>query len=441
MRDAGRSWGRYPKVRQALLGLHDRDRPLPAFEGTALPRGNGRSYGDSCLNPDGTLLCTLGLDRFIHFDPASGVLHCEAGVTLDQIIDLALPRGWFLPVTPGTRFVTVGGAIANDVHGKNHHRTGSFGHHVRAFELLRSDGSRRLCTPGDDGEGWFAATVGGLGLTGLVTWAELQLRRVPGPALEVENLRFGSLDEFFDLSARSAASHEYGVAWIDCLAGGRRRGRGHFTRADHAPALAAERPHAPGKGLAMPLTPPFSLVNKLSLRPFNALYYWRQPARSRRFASHLLPFFYPLDGIRDWNRMYGPAGFLQYQCVLPPREARAGIDALLAEIARSGQGSFLAVLKEFGDLPSPGMLSFPRPGTTLALDFPNTGERVFRLLDRLDRIVDEAGGALYPAKDARMSAASFQRAYPRWQAFSSYFDPRLSSGFWRRVTESPCNAS
>jgi FAD/FMN-containing dehydrogenase len=417
-----------------LLPLIDRARDLPDFSGTALPYGNGRSYGDSCLNPDGNLLRARGLDRFIAFDPATGVLRCEAGVTLAEIIDLALPQGWFLPVTPGTRYVTVGGAVANDVHGKNHHRTGSFGHHVRAFELLRSDDSRRICTP-TNSDSWFAASIGGLGLTGLITWVELQLRRVPSPVLETENIRFGSLDEFFALSAASADSHEYSVAWIDCLATGRARGRGHFTRADHAPALAEERPKAPGRTLSMPLTPPFSLVNKLSLRPFNSLYYWKQPALRKRRASHLLPFFYPLDGIREWNRMYGPAGFLQYQCVLPPSVARDGIAMLLDEIARSGNGSFLAVLKEFGNQLPPGMLSFPRPGTTLALDFPNTGAEVFRLLDRLDRIVDEAGGAIYPAKDARMSAASFQRAYPRWRDFSDYLDPRFSSGFWRRVTE------
>lgn len=434
MADAGQSWGRYPRAKQVLLPLIDRARDLPDFSGTALPYGNGRSYGDSCLNPDGNLLRARGLDRFIAFDPATGVLRCEAGVTLAEIIDLALPQGWFLPVTPGTRYVTVGGAVANDVHGKNHHRTGSFGHHVRAFELLRSDDSRRICTP-TNSDSWFAASIGGLGLTGLITWVELQLRRVPSPVLETENIRFGSLDEFFALSAASADSHEYSVAWIDCLATGRARGRGHFTRADHAPALAEERPKAPGSTLSMPLTPPFSLVNKLSLRPFNSLYYWKQPALRKRRASHLLPFFYPLDGIREWNRMYGPAGFLQYQCVLPPSVARDGIAMLLDEIARSGNGSFLAVLKEFGNQLPPGMLSFPRPGTTLALDFPNTGAEVFRLLDRLDRIVDEAGGAIYPAKDARMSAASFQRAYPRWRDFSDYLDPRFSSGFWRRVTE------
>ena len=440
MTEPGQSWGRYPRARQSVRRLHDRAALLPAFDGTALPRGNGRSYGDSCMNPGGSLLDATGLDRFIAFDPATGLLRCEAGVSLDAIIQLALPQGWFLPVTPGTRYVTVGGAIANDVHGKNHHQAGSFGRHVRCFELLRSDSSRRVCRPGDE-EGWFAATVGGLGLTGMITWADIQLRRVPGSAMETENIRFGCLDEFFALSADSAASHEYNVAWIDCLAEGKSRGRGHFTRADHAPALPAERPSAPARQWTMPFTPPVSLVNRLSLRPFNTLYYWRQPRKRRRSVSHILPFFYPLDGIREWNRMYGPAGFLQYQCVLPPAQARAGTAALLTEIARSGSGSFLAVLKEFGAATSPGILSFPRAGTTLALDFPNTGESLLRLLGRLDRIVDEAGGAVYPAKDARLQPSSFQRAFPRWREMERFLDPRFSSGFWRRVTEQTCNAS
>lgn len=428
------SWGRYPRVSQAVTTIHDRAAALPIFEGSALPHGNGRSYGDSCQNPGGTLLECRGLDRLIAFDPASGRLACEAGVTLGEIIALVLPQGWFLPVTPGTRHVTVGGAIGNDVHGKNHHVAGTFGHHVLSFELLRSNGERRLCRPGE-ADGWFEASVGGLGLTGLITQAELQLRRVPGSSLEVENIRFGHLEEFFTLSQESTGSHEYTVAWIDCLAHGRNLGRGHFTRANHAVQDADERPAAPRAQRAMPLTPPVSLVNRLSLRPFNALYYWRQVAKRRRHASHLLPFFYPLDSISHWNRMYGPAGFLQYQCVLPPQSANDGIPALLQEIARSGQGSFLAVLKQFGARPSPGMLSFPRPGTTLALDFPNTGEPLAALLQRLDQIVDAAGGAQYPAKDARMTATSFQQAYPRWQDFRRFIDPRFSSGFWRRVTE------
>lgn len=428
------SWGRYPSVRQETVALKDRSLLLPRFDGSALPYGNGRSYGDSCLNPDNSLLHVRSLDRFIAFDPGTGVLRCEAGVTLGEILELCVPQGWFLAVTPGTRHVTIGGAIANDVHGKNHHRAGSFGHHVSCFELLRSDGERIECAPGDAG-GWFAATVGGLGLTGLITWAELQLKRVPGPWVQCESIRFGSLDEFFQLSGESAGTYEYTVAWVDCLATGSALGRGQFLRADHAPAAPEGRWSAPRQPLSIPFTPPFSLVNRLSLRPFNALYYRRQLARRRRSTMHFSPYFYPLDSIGHWNRIYGPRGFLQHQCVLPQEVARAATADLLGSISASGTGSFLAVLKEFGQRTSPGIMSFPRPGTTLALDFPNNGPEVFKLLDRLDRIVAEAGGAVYPAKDARMSPAMFQQGFPRWEEFCSYVDPKFSSGFWRRVTE------
>jgi FAD/FMN-containing dehydrogenase len=431
---AGQSWGRFPKARHCAVPIFDREASLPAFDGSALPYGMGRSYGDSCLNPDANLLMVRALDRFIAFDPSSGVLRCEAGVTLAEIIELALPLGWFLPVTPGTRYVTVGGAIANDVHGKNHHRAGSFGHHVVALELLRSDGERMRLHAGHT-SGMFEATVGGLGLTGVVIWAELQLRRVPGPWIETESIRFDSLDDFFILSKESADRCEYTVAWIDCLARGKNLGRGHFLRGDHSSGdtTAATPSSAPRRGI--PFVPPFSLVNKLTLRPFNSLYYWRQIARSRRFFSHYQAYFYPLDGINHWNRMYGHRGFLQHQCVLPPAMARDAVAELLGEISRSGCGSFLAVLKEFGNKPSTGLLSFPRPGVTLALDFPNDGPAVFKLLDHLDRIVGTAGGAVYPAKDARMSAKTFRSGYPRWQEFSAYIDPRFSSGFWRRVME------
>jgi FAD/FMN-containing dehydrogenase len=424
------SWGRWPRCTQRVLPLLDRTRPLPAFEGHALPRGQGRSYGDSCLDPDGTLLDARPLDRFIAFDPASGVLRAEAGTTLAQVLELAVPQGWFPPVTPGTRQVTLGGALANDVHGKNHHVAGSFGHHVLAFELLRSDGTRLRCTPEENAE-WFAATLGGLGLTGLVTWVELQLRRIPGPAMEVESVRFGALDEFFALSRESAATHEYTVAWIDCLARGKALGRGHFLRADHCPAPA----DAPRRALAMPFVPPVSLVNSLTLRPFNAFYYHRQRRVRQRSTQHYAPYFYPLDGIAHWNRMYGPRGFLQHQCVIPPATARDAVAQMLGEIAYSGRGSFLAVLKEFGPRPSAGLLSFARPGTTLALDFPHQGAATLALLDRLDAIVAAAGGALYPAKDARMSGVLFRTGFPRWEEFRRYVDPRFSSGFWRRVVE------
>ncbi|WP_257388724.1 FAD-binding oxidoreductase, partial [Tahibacter caeni] len=232
---SGTSWGRYPPPRdQRLWMLRDRDAPLPDFSGTALPHGNGRSYGDSCLNSGGNLLCTRGLDRFIAFDAERGVLRCEAGVLLGEILDLVVGQGWFLPVTPGTKYVTVGGAIANDVHGKNHHVNGCFSEHVNGFELLRSDGSRRWCSAQENAD-WFAATAGGLGLTGLITWAELRLQRVRGPWLNAETHRFGSLAEFFALSAAAERDYEYTVAWIDCAARGAAAGRGHFICANHAP--------------------------------------------------------------------------------------------------------------------------------------------------------------------------------------------------------------
>ncbi len=431
------SWGRYPHATQRTVPLTDRHAPLPQTERPALPRGNGRSYGDSCLNDGGTLLLARGLDHYIDFNPVTGLLDCEAGVLLSEILDLALPQGWFLPVTPGTKFVTVGGAIANDVHGKNHHRVGSFGHHVEGFELLRSDGSRRWCTPAEHAD-WFAATVGGLGLTGLITRARIRLRRVASPWMVAENIRFRNLEEFFALSAQSENDYEYTVAWIDCVARGKALGRGIFSRANHAPAHPDRRPAAPTRRLRVPLTPPFSLVKPTSLRAFNIACYHKQRTGKHEAITHYDPFFYPLDGIGDWNRIYGPQGFLQYQCVVPPEDALATTAHLVELISASGTGSFLAVLKHFGDLPSLGMLSFPRHGPTLALDFPNDGPSTFNLLDRLDDVVSKAGGAVYPAKDARMSPIHFKQYFPRWEAFGAFVDPTFSSSFWRRVTEQTC---
>ena len=424
------SWGRYPRVVQHARPLTDRDAPLPASDTSWLPYGNGRSYGDSCLNDGGGVLLARGLDRFIGFDPQSGVLACEAGVLLADILALAVPQGWFLPVTPGTRYVTVGGALANDVHGKNHHRAGSFGRHLRGFELLRSDGSRRWCSAHEHAD-WYGASIGGLGLTGLVTRVELQLRRIANPWIAGETIRFGSLAEFDALSAESDAGYEYTVAWIDCAAAA---GRGLFMRGNHAPALPRTRPAAKPGRLRVPFVPPVSLINGPTLHAFNALYYHR-PVGGRECTqiTHYEPFFYPLDGIGDWNRIYGPHGFLQWQCALPPAAGLDALHAILAQIAASGSGSFLAVLKRFGELASPGWLSFPRPGYTLALDFPNRGAATFALLDRLDAVVREAAGAIYPAKDARMSGALFRAAYPRWQRFADYLDPQFSSSFWRRV--------
>jgi len=427
------SWGRYPKLTaRKALRLADRRAALPLEPDAAhLPYGNGRSYGDVCLNQDGVLFDMRGLDRFIAFDPVSGLVTCEAGVRLADVINVALPRGWFLPVTPGTKFVTVGGAIANDVHGKNHHRFGNFGNHVLSFELLRSDGGRFNCMPNVNGE-LFAATIGGLGLTGVIAQATLQLRPVTSPFVTGETIKFGHLDEFFALSEQSDKDFEYTVAWVDCVSGGKGLGRGHFMRGNHTFRYGAK---ADRKPVGMPLMPPFSLVNKFSLKPFNALYYHRQIKKRAARLWHYDPFFYPLDGIRDWNRLYGPEGFVQYQCVIPRAAQRDGIAALLQEIARSGLGSFLSVLKLFGDKPSPGLMSFPMPGATLALDFPLMGGKTLALLARLDAVVAEAGGRVYPAKDARMPGSLFRQSFPQLERFQDFVDPAFSSSFWRRVME------
>lgn len=424
------SWGRYPSVRQRSLTLRQASDPIQTGAEQVLPFGNGRSYGDVCLNDGGTLLLTRGLDRFIAFDPTMGILRAEAGVLLSEILALIVPQGWFLPVTPGTRFVTLGGAVANDVHGKNHHVAGSFGEQVRLFELLRSDGTRLLCGPEQNIE-WFRATVGGLGLTGLIAWVEIQLQRIANPWIVVEHRRFANLHEFFALNDDYEARYPYIVSWIDCAAAGRTLGRGLYLAGMHAPSGVVAPAPPLRRSLTVPFTPPVSWVNKLSVHGFNGLYY--HLPRPARGLTPYQPFFYPLDNLLEWNRLYGARGFFQYQCVIPPESARDALREILARIAASGQGSMLAVLKRFGARTSGGLLSFPRPGVTLALDFPNLGPTTFALLNRLDEVTRQAGGAVYPAKDARMSGDCFRHYFPRWSIFANFIDPCFSSSFWRRV--------
>lgn len=424
------SWGRLSHHAHCVTAFTSGAAVADVIRSTrpGLAHGMGRSYGDVCLNAGGQLWATRGLDHFIAFDAGTGRLVCEAGVLLGDIQRLMVPRGWMLPVVPGTQFVTVGGAIANDVHGKNHHVQGTFGDHVRWLSLARTDGETLTCGP-DVLPGWFAATVGGLGLTGVIVAAELQLRPVPGPWLATETLVQADLDAFFFLSDASDAGWEHTVSWIDCLAGD--AGRGIFMRAN--PVEAGERPEPVARTLAMPLVPPVSLVNRLSLRPFNLAYNALKKRQAGRAIVHYQPFFHPLDNVRDWNRMYGPKGFYQYQCVVPRAVGPEATRALLQAIARSGQGSFLSVLKTFGDRPPVGMLSFAQPGATLALDFTNNGGRTLKLFESLDAIVREAGGRLYPAKDARMPRDLFEAGYPRLAEFLTYRDPGISSDMSRRL--------
>ena len=435
------SWGKFPKVSQRDCSIRWRKKllPLPETPVTVLPHGLGRSYGDVCLNEGGVLLTTLSLNRFIDFDTENGVLRCEAGVSLAEILELCVPQGWFLPTTPGTKFVTVGGAIANDVHGKNHHCAGTFGRHVLQFELLRSDGERLLCSPTQNEE-YYAATIGGLGLTGLITWAEIKLKRIFHRAMQVEIVKFADLEEFFELSAQSDQYYDYTMAWVDCNSQSA-LGRGIFFRGNHV--TENEVPvrwklpllnRLPSVLRTMPVELPGFALNRWSVSAFNFLYYNQQKQKNVSKLADYDPFFYPLDAILEWNRLYGKRGFLQYQLVISYEDHRL-IREILQTIAQSGLSSFLAVLKTFGDLVSPGMLSFPRRGVTLALDFPIKGAATFDLLEYLDDRVCEAGGVVYPCKDARLSARHFQAYYPQWTTFSKYIDPRFSSSFWRRVTE------
>ncbi len=427
------SWGRYPKAAHYRVHKPAWNDRLPgilqaAAPGSLLPHGLGRSYGDSCLNAGRELIDCRRLNRILGFDESTGMLRCESGVSLSDIIDVFLPKGWFLPVTPGTRFVTVGGAIANDVHGKNHHCAGTFGAHVRQIGLHRSDYGLVQCGSKQNPD-MLHATIGGLGLTGVIAWADIELKRVAGPWIDAELIPFQSLNSFLDLSRESNDRFEYTVAWLDCFAG--KNPRGIFFRGNHATDRGKEF-HLKG-GPTLPFALPAWMLNRYSVKAFNTAYYTIHAARKGAAVVPYDSFFYPLDSIRQWNLLYGRRGFLQYQCVIPETNLAAFVE-LLDRIARSGMGSFLGVLKQFGAAPPAGMLSFPRPGLTIALDFAMRGERTLKLMQSLDEIVQQSGGALYPAKDARMGPALFEASFPRWRGFVPYIDPKMSSSFWRRVT-------
>ncbi len=428
------SWGRVARASSHVsepASIEDLSRAFRSGGADhALAHGLGRSYGDVCLNHDGRLLRTGRLDRIIAADWTTGVVRAEAGLTVGALLSVGVPRGWFVPVTPGTKFVTLGGAVANDVHGKNHHGAGTFGCHVRAIGLLHSDGSLEEIGP-ETRPHLFAATVGGLGLTGLIAWVELQLQPVTSSDFETQTLRLRDLDGFFR-AAEDSADWPYTVAWVDCLASGRTLGRGLFNRGRHAsggPLL----PHPDRAKLKVPLDAPSALLGPATVRLFNAAYS-RQPAGGATARVPYGKFLYPLDGITDWNRLYGLRGFYQHQSVVPLAAAPRALQALLELTSSEGQGSFLVVLKLFGARPSPGILSFPREGATFALDLPNRGPATLRLLHRMAEVVLAAGGRLYPAKDATMSAAQFRAGFPRWREIESYRDPAISSDFWRRVT-------
>jgi FAD/FMN-containing dehydrogenase len=402
-----------------------------AHENSLLPYGNGRSYGDSCQNGAGNIVDMRSLNRILSFDPQAGVIEAEAGALLSDIIAYAAPHGYFPAVVPGTQFVTLGGAVANDVHGKNHHRRGSFGCHVVSFTLLRSDGQTYECSPSANPR-LFAATIGGMGLTGIILSARLQLMPVSSLDVMEEIKPFSDLTEYFDLAEAADRDNEYAVAWIDQLAGGTGAGRGLMITGNHARygARAAKTARA---RLAVPFQPPFTVLNRPFLTTFNAAYRWRKSrAHGVRQAGHQ-GFFFPLDGVSNWNRLYGPRGLFQHQSVVPDGAARKAIPELLSAARAAGQGSFLTVLKRFGSMRSPGLLSFARPGFTLTLDFPNCGPATLALLRELDAITVGAGGAVNPYKDARMDAEVFAGSFPNWRELEAVRDTAFISDFWART--------
>ena len=412
-------WGRYP-VADCLLTRPSNAAGAAALVGEApdlIARGAGRSYGDSSLNPNLTV-ATLGLDRLLAFDPESGRLECEAGLMLADLIEILLPRGWIVPVTPGTKFVTIGGMIAADVHGKNHHVAGSFCEHLDWIDLVLPDGRIERCSR-ESNMDLFAATCGGMGLTGLILRAAFRMKRIETAKMRQRTVRAPDLGAAIALFEQSL-DWTYSVAWIDCLARGADLGRSVVFLAEHARPGALppgargdpfKRPERRRK--AVPVDFPGFALGRLSVRMFNAAYY-----RAQRPGDALVdidPYFYPLDALDNWNRIYGRRGFVQYQCVLPLEASRDGIGRLLEEISAAGGGSFLAVLKRMG-AQSFGLLSFPMPGYTLALDFPVTAANL-ALLDRLDAIVIPLGGRIYLAKDARVAAGAAQAGYPRLAEF------------------------
>jgi len=427
------SWNNVPKIKPEQTEIIDStDYKMAKFVSPYTIYGLGKSYGDVCLTKKGTLLVSKGLDNLIEFDATQGTIRAESGVTLDKILKLISSQGWFIPVVPGTRFITIGGALANDIHGKNHHKAGSFGNFVRKFELLRSDGERIVCSK-ESNEDFFSATIGGLGLTGLITWVEIDLISISNQFIQTRRDRFRHIDEYWVLNKELEESCDYTVAWIDCMAKETSLGRGVLHSGNHS-IQENNLPNYKGMEVTVPLELPFSLVNSFESKLGNNLYY-KLNSRKENMLKHYQPFFFPLDSINSWNRVYGKRGFFQYQCVIPPEDSKIGTEEVLKIIKRSNQNSYLGVLKDFGDIKSKGLLSFPRPGTTLALDFPNKGEDTLNLFNRLDSIVSEFKGALYPAKDARMSGEMFRLSFPKYEEFSNFIDPKFSSNFWERVTE------
>ena len=417
-------WGRTAPTPAHLAAVHGEDEAREVLQGRSqrgvLARGLARSYGDAAQNAGGHVLDMTAADRVLAADLATGEIDVEAGISLDRLMTLFVPMGFFVPVTAGTRYVTVGGAIAADIHGKNHHRVGSFSQHVRWLDLLTADGQVRRVGPEADPE-LFWATAGGMGLTGVILRARVQMKPIESSRILVDTDRTPDLDSLMTLLTETDHLYDYSVAWIDCVAKGARMGRsvltrGRFARRDELPPKKQADPlrYAASVKLSAPNVFPPGLLNLATVAAFNELWYRKSPKRKRDQVQSIPTFFHPLDGVGAWNRIYGPRGFVQYQFTVPFGQEEAMREALV-RISSSGAASFLAVLKRFGD-GNPGMLSYPSPGWTLALDIPVV-KGLATLLDGLDELVVGAGGRIYLAKDSRVRPELFEQMYPQLETF------------------------
>lgn len=409
------NWSKYPEIESDMRSFTAPDK-LP-FDKHFIPRGNGRCYGDASLHSQ--IISTLNHNKALFFDTENGVFTCQSGMTLDRALEIIVPKGWFLPVTPGTKFITVGGAVASDVHGKNHHFEGSFSNHIFSFDLLDNNNQIITCSKNSHPE-LFETTCGGMGLTGIILNVTFQLKKIESAYIKQQSIKAKNLEELIELFEENQHV-TYSVSWIDCLQKGKNKGRGLLNLGEHAKAneltkKAQKDPfviHPPTK-FSMPMDLPSFSINKLTVKAFNTLYYNKQRSKVKEFVSHYDPFFYPLDAILEWNRVYGKKGFLQYQFVLPLETSSRGLHLILDKIRAYGQASPLVVLKLFGK--QDDFISFPMEGYTLALDFP-IRKGLFEFLTLIDNIILDLGGRLYLTKDARMAPETFDKGYANAKAF------------------------
>ena len=428
------NWGNYPVMEsdERFFSFDDQLQKLVDESTHFIPRGNGRCYGDASLSTE--TINTLKYDKVLSFDIENGILECQSGLTLDKILEFIVPKGWFLPVTPGTKFITVGGAVGSDVHGKNHHVDGSFSNHIVEMELILADGTKTVCSPGKNVE-LFDATCGGMGLTGLITKVKFRLKKIETSYIKQKQVKAENLDEVIRLF-EEYNHYTYSVAWIDCLKKGSHFGRSILILGEHAKVdqLPEKYKAAPlklpaKKSIPFPINLPSWVLNTFTVKLFNFLYYGKNFKKEINNVVSYEPFFYPLDAILNWNRGYGKKGFVQYQFVLPLK-AKQGLVEILNRISDEGLGSFLAVLKVFGKQDS--LISFPTEGYTLALDFP-VRKGLFEFLDELDKIVLNYGGRLYMSKDARMKPEVLKAGYPRLEEFKRIINKYNPKGKIRSI--------